>query len=70
MAFLVSKVIWDLRVTEVKLAPLVHEEKMVLRVPKAVQAQQETQVGLVQLGKRVNLVFQDCQDIQEGKDQR
>lgn len=37
----------------VKLALLVHEEKMALKVPKAVLAQQETQVGLVKLEKRL-----------------
>ncbi|KAL8178248.1 UNVERIFIED_CONTAM: hypothetical protein K2H54_038468 [Gekko kuhli] len=29
---------------------------MALRVPKAVQAQQETQVGLVKLGKRLSAI--------------
>lgn len=43
---------------------------MVPRVLKAELAPTESPVPLVQLERRVNLVFQDCQVIQEDKDRR
>lgn len=48
----------------------VREEKTVLKVPKAELDPTESLVPLVLLEKRVNLVCQGCQVIQEGKDRR
>lgn len=60
-----SKVTWGLKVTGVKLVPLVHEVKMGLKVPKAVEAPMVTLVLWVPREKRGNLEFQVCQVIQE-----
>lgn len=49
---------------------LAQEEKTVLRVPKVELGPMESLVPLVLLVKRVNLVCQVCQAIQEGKDLR
>ncbi|GLD55053.1 collagen alpha-1(XI) chain, partial [Lates japonicus] len=66
----VSRETWESKETGVKLACLDPVERMVLRVLKAELDPTENQVPLGLLEKRVNSVSQDCQVIQEDKDQR
>lgn len=67
-ASLASREIWVSKATGVNLDQLDPEERTVLRDQRVAQVSQEILVLLAQLVRRVNLAFQDFQDIQEDKE--